>query len=68
MFLTILLFIHVICIIIWIGGVTFVTTVVFPMMYRTEGSLERALLFQGVEHQFSAMVKWILGIVGVTGF
>jgi uncharacterized membrane protein len=68
MLLTILLIIHVICIIVWIGGVTFVTTVVFPMMYRTEGSLEKALLFQGVEHRFAAMVKWILGIVAVTGF
>ncbi len=68
MLLTILLIIHVICIIIWISGVTFVTTVVFPMMYRTEGSLEKALLFQGVEHRFTAMVKWIVGIVGVTGF
>jgi uncharacterized membrane protein len=68
MLLTILLIIHVICVIIWIGGVTFVTTVVFPMMYRTEGSLEKALLFQGVEHRFAARVKWILGIVGVTGF
>ena len=63
-----LLILHVFCIIIWIGGVTFVTTVVFPMMYRTEGSLEKALLFQGVEHRFAFMVKWILGIVFVTGF
>ena len=68
MFLTILLIIHVICVIVWIGGVTFVTTVVFPMMYRTEGSLEKALLFQGVEHRFVAMVKWLIAIVGVTGF
>jgi uncharacterized membrane protein len=68
MFLTILLIIHVICVIVWIGGVSFVTTVIFPMMYRTEGSLEKALLFQGVEHRFAAIVKWLIGIVGVTGF
>ncbi len=67
MLLTILLIIHVICVIVWIGGVTFVTTVVFPMMYRTEGSLEKALLFQGVEHRFAAIVKWMIGITGVTG-
>jgi uncharacterized membrane protein len=67
-FLTILLIIHVIGVIIWIGGVTFVTTVIFPMMYKTEGSLEKALLFQRVEHRFSAMVKWLLTIVGLTGF
>src|SRR5512147_2000245 len=68
MLLTILLIIHVICVIAWIGGVTFVTTVIFPMMYRTEGSLEKALLFQGVEHRFAGLVKWLIGAVGVTGF
>jgi uncharacterized membrane protein len=68
MLLTILLIIHVIGVIVWIGGVTFVTTVIFPMMYRTEGSLQKALLFQGVEHRFAAIVRWLIVIVGVTGF
>jgi uncharacterized membrane protein len=65
---TILLIIHVICVIVWIGGVTFVTTVIFPMMYMTEGSLEKALLFQRVEHRFAGIVKWLIGAVGITGF
>ncbi len=68
MLLTILLIIHVICVIIWIGGVAFVTTVIFPMMYKTEGSLEKALLFQRVEHRFAGMVRWLIALVGVTGF
>ena len=68
MFLTILLIIHVIGVIIWIGGVAFVTMVIFPMMYRTEGSLEKALLFQGVEHRFSGIVRWLIVVVGGTGF
>lgn len=68
MFLTILLIIHVIGVIIWIGGVAFVTMVIFPMMYRTEGALEKALLFQGVEHRFSGIVRWLIAIVGGTGF
>jgi hypothetical protein len=42
--------------------------VIFPMMYRTEGSLEKALLFQGVEHRFSGIVRWLIVIVGGTGF
>lgn len=67
MLLTLLLIVHVIGVIIWIGGVAFVTTVIFPMMYGTEGSLEKALLFQGVEHRFSGMVKWLLAAVGGTG-
>ena len=68
MFLTVLLVIHVIGIIIWIGGVTFVTTVVFPMMYKTESSLEKALMFQRVEHRFAGMVRVIIVVVGITGF
>jgi uncharacterized membrane protein len=66
-FLTILLIIHVICVIVWIGGVAFVTMVIFPMMYQTEGSLEKALMFQRVEHRFAGMVKWFIAIVGATG-
>lgn len=65
---TVLLIIHVIGVIIWIGGVAFVTTVIFPMMYRTEGSLEKALLFQRVEHRFAGMVRWLIVMVGATGF
>ncbi len=68
MLLAILLIIHVICVIIWIGGVAFVTTVIFPMMYKTEGSLEKALLFQRVEHRFAGMVRWLTAVVGMTGF
>jgi uncharacterized membrane protein len=66
-FLTILLILHVICVIVWIGGVAFVTMVIFPMMYQTEGSLEKALMFQRVEHRFAGMVKWLIAIVGATG-
>lgn len=68
MLILVLLIIHVIGVIIWIGGVGFVTTVIFPMMYRTEGSLEKAMLFQRVEHRFAGMVRWLIAIVGVTGF
>jgi uncharacterized membrane protein len=68
MFLTILLIIHVMGVIIWIGGVAFVTTVIFPLMYQTGESLEKGLLFQRVEHRFASMVRWLISIVGITGF
>lgn len=64
---TLMLVLHVFAVIVWIGGVTFVTTVVFPMMYKTEGSLEKALLFQRIEHRFVKMVRWLIAIVGLTG-
>lgn len=59
--------IHVIGVVIWIGGVCFVTVIVFPMIMRMEGSLEKVLFFQGVEHRFAKIVKWVVGIVGLTG-
>lgn len=62
-----LLIIHVVSVIIWIGGVAFVTTVIFPLMYRTEGSVEKALLFQRVERRFAGMVRVLVVVVGATG-
>jgi uncharacterized membrane protein len=46
------LIIHVISIVIWIGGVAFVTIITFPMIQRADNSLEQVLMFQGVEHRF----------------
>lgn len=63
-----LLTIHVIGIVIWIGGVAFVTIIVFPMIMRMEGSFEKMLFFQGVEHRFAKIAKTCVVIVGITGF
>ncbi len=59
--------IHVLGIVIWIGGVAFVTMVVFPMIMRMEGSIEKMIFFQGVEHRFAKIAKISVGVVGVTG-
>jgi hypothetical protein len=48
-------------------GVAFVTMIVFPMIMRTEGSLEELLFFQGVEHRFGKIAKLCVLIVGLTG-
>lgn len=61
------LVIHVLSIVIWIGGVAFVTMIVFPMIQRTQGSLEQVMMFQGVEHRFSRIAKWMIGASGITG-
>jgi len=59
--------IHVVGVVIWIGGVTFVTLIVFPMIMRMEGSLEKIIFFQGVEHRFAKIAKATVAIVGLTG-
>ena len=62
MFLPLLIAVHVIGVVLWIGGVAFVTMVVFPMIMRLENSLEKVLFFQGVEHRFAKIAKsrWLL--------
>ncbi len=67
MFVPILTAIHVIGVVIWIGGVAFVTMIVFPMIMRMEGSIEKMIFFQGVEHRFASIAKISVGLVGVTG-
>jgi uncharacterized membrane protein len=60
--------IHVVSVVIWIGGVAFVTMVVFPMILRMENSLEKVLFFQGVEHRFAKIAKAMVAVAGITGF
>ena len=67
MLIAALIAIHVLAVVIWIGGVAFVTMIIFPMITRTEGSLEKVLFFQGVEHRFAKIAKLCVLIVGLTG-
>jgi hypothetical protein len=61
------LVIHVVSIIIWIGGVAFVTMITFPMIQRVDKSLEQVLMFQGVEHRFSKIAKVMVILAGLSG-
>ncbi len=58
---------HVIGVVIWIGGVAFVTLVLFPMIHEMTDPMEKALLFQRVERRFARIVRVILVVVGLTG-
>lgn len=59
--------IHVIGVVIWIGGVAFVTLILLPMIHAMTEPMEKALLFQRVEHRFSRIVKPTIIVVGLTG-
>jgi uncharacterized membrane protein len=67
MFYVIVLIIHVISVVVWIGGVAFVTMVTFPMIQRSENSLEQVMMFQGVEHRFSKIAKVMVLMAGLSG-
>jgi uncharacterized membrane protein len=61
------LIVHVISVVIWIGGVAFVTMVTFPIIQREENSLEQVMMFQGVEHRFSKIAKVLVILTGFSG-
>lgn len=61
------LIIHVFSIVIWIGGVAFVTMITFPMIQRAGNSLEQVMMFQGVEHRFSKIAKVLVITAGLSG-
>ncbi len=54
-------------VVIWIGGVAFVTMITFPMIQRAGNSLEQVMMFQGVEHRFSKIAKIMVILVGLSG-
>jgi uncharacterized membrane protein len=61
------LIIHVLSVVIWIGGVAFVTMVMFPVLRRAQSSLEQVLMFQAVEHKFARIARVLVILSGLTG-
>jgi len=59
---------HVIAIVLWIGGVAFVTTVLIPAIRKTQSSENRLTLFETLERQFSFQAKLTTLITGLSGF
>jgi len=59
--------IHLIAVILWIGGLAFITTMVFPIIIRTKDPLGKVLLFQKIEHRFAATARIYNLITGASG-
>ncbi|KWT85932.1 hypothetical protein [Candidatus Magnetominusculus xianensis] len=62
-----LIAVHIVSIVVWIGGVVFVTTVVFPIIMRMDDSMEKVMFFQGTERRFASIAKASVVVAGVTG-
>ena len=58
---------HVLSLVVWIGGLGMVTTVILPTLRRLDSSAQRASLFERVERRFrpQAQIAWM--VVGATG-
>lgn len=57
---------HVLAVVHWIGGVSFVTLVVLPLARATGAG--GVALFERVERRFSAQVRLSIPLAGLTGF
>ena len=60
--------IHVLAIVIWIGGVAMVTTVVLPLIRRTGAPAARLALFEAVERRFIWQARGATLLVAASGF
>ncbi len=59
---------HVLFVLLWIGGVAFVTLVVFPVLLRMDDSLEQVLLFHRIEGRFARQAKAYVWLAGLSGW
>lgn len=58
---------HVLAVVIWIGGVAMVTTVILPSVRRGDLGANRLHAFEAIERRFSWHARIAILIVGITG-
>ena len=58
---------HVFGVVLWIGGVGFVTTVLLPAVRRMTDPAERVAFFEAIEGRFAWQARGTTLLVGVTG-
>ena len=59
---------HVIAVILWIGGVAMVTTVIIPAIKRLTSKEDQIRTFEQIEGKFALQAKITTLITGLTGF
>lgn len=59
---------HVLCLVHWIGGVSFITLVILPLARRHPDADYGRALFASVEHRFASQVRFSLPLAGAAGF
>lgn len=60
--------VHVLAVVIWIGGVAFITTVLLPALNKLASSEQRIELFEQLEHKFSWQAKLTTLATGISGY
>ena len=60
--------VHVLAVVLWIGGVAFVTTVLIPAIRRMPSDAERIELFDRLESRFALQARVTTVLAGASGF
>jgi uncharacterized membrane protein len=60
--------IHILSIVIWIGGVTFVTLVLIPTLRRSSFQIDQLSIFNAIENRFASIARVIVLLAGISGF
>lgn len=58
---------HVLAVVLWIGGVAFVTTVLLPAVRRFAAPEERLGFFDAIERRFAWQARIATALAGITG-
>ena len=58
---------HVLAVVLWIGGVGFVTTVLIPSIRKTEEPSARLKIFEALESKFGFQAKLTTLVAGISG-
>ncbi len=66
--IAIALAIHVLAIVLWIGGVAMVTTILLPAVRRLKSPAERVAFFDAIERRFAWQARATSLIAGISGF
>lgn len=67
-YLTLARVIHVLAVVLWIGGVAMVTTVIIPAVKRMNSPRERMETFEKIEGRFSLQAKITTILTALSGF
>ena len=59
---------HVLAVVLWIGGVAMVTTVIIPAVKRMKSKEDKIETFEKIEGRFAIQAKITTLITGITGF
>ncbi len=59
--------VHVFSVLIWIGGVAFVTLVLLPACREMAAPRDQLELFERLEHRFAPIARWTVLLAGLSG-